>query len=138
MDERNRLNLSKYRFEKAKEELETSQENFSSGKMNASANRSYYAIFHALRSVLAIDGFDSKKHMGVISYFNRSYVKTRIFDGGISDLIQSAFRVRGNADYEDYYEVTAEEAQQQINNAETIINMIQPYLESCWAEMERK
>ena len=32
-------------------------------------NRAYYSIFHAIRSVLALDGFDSKKHSGVISEF---------------------------------------------------------------------
>lgn len=56
----------------------------------------------------------------------------------MSGLIQSAFEVRGHADYEDYYEVSREAAQEQINNAEYIISMIQPYLETVWAEMESK
>ena len=89
-----------------------------------------------MRAVLALDGFDSKKHKGVISYFNQHYVKTKIFPPSVSKIIDDAFNVRGNADYEDYYEVTAESAQEQINNAEYIISLIQPYLESCWAEME--
>ena len=43
-------------------------------------NRSYYAIFHAIRSVNALDGFDSSKHSGVISHFNQEYVKTGMFE----------------------------------------------------------
>ena len=87
---------------------------------------------------MALDGFDSKKHKGIISYFNQNYVKTKIFPPGTSKIIDDAFDVRGNADYEDYYEVTSELAQEQIDNAEYIISIIQPYLESCWAEMENK
>ncbi len=108
------------------------------GKLNSSVNRSYYAIFHAVRAVVALDGFDSKKHKGIISYFNRNYVKNRTFPADTSAIIETAFEVRGNADYEDYYEVTPEAAQEQINNAEYIISTIKPYLESCWAEMEKK
>lgn len=87
---------------------------------------------------MALDGFDSKKHKGIISYFNRNYVKNRTFPADTSAIIETAFEVRGNADYEDYYEVTPEAAQEQINNAEHIISIIKPYLESCWAEMENK
>ena len=138
MDERKRTDLSRYRFERAEEEVDTAKQLLALGKLNKSANSSYYAIFHALRAVVALDGFDSKKHKGIISYFNRNYVKNRTFPADTSAIIETAFAVRGNADYEDYYEVSLEAAQDQINNAEYIISIIQPYLESCWAEMERE
>ena len=128
--------MSRYRFERAAEELDTAKQLLALGKHNKSANSSYYAIFHALRAVVAMDGFDSKKHKGIISYFNCSYVRTGIFPPGISKLIDSAFDIRGNADYEDFYEVSDEAAQEQISNAEYIISIIEPYLKSCWAEME--
>ena len=65
-------------------------------------------------------------------------MKTKIFPPGVSEIIDDAFNVRGNADYEDYYEVSPEKAQEQISNAEYIISIIQPYLESCWAEIEQE
>lgn len=46
---------------------------------DTAANRSYYAIFHAARVVLALDGQDYKKHSGVISNFQKNYIKTGIF-----------------------------------------------------------
>ena len=130
--------MSRYRFERAEEEADTARQLLALGKLNKSANSSYYAIFHALRAVAALDGFDSKKHKGIISYFNRNYVKNGTFPADTSAIIETAFEVRGNADYEDYYEVTPEAAQEQINNAEYIISTIKPYLESCRAEMENK
>ena len=38
-----------------------------------------YAVFHAMRAVLILDGFDSKKYSGIISEFQRLYIKTGIF-----------------------------------------------------------
>ena len=40
------IDLSKYRFESAKEDLETARSLIKDGKFKASVNRSYYAIFH--------------------------------------------------------------------------------------------
>ena len=48
------IDLSKYRFQSAKEDLETAQLLMKDGRFKASVNRSYYAIFHGLRSVTAL------------------------------------------------------------------------------------
>ena len=65
------IDLSKYRLDRAKEDLETAADNLSSGKYRASVNRSYYAIFHALRAITALQNFDSGKHSGIIAFFNQ-------------------------------------------------------------------
>ena len=66
------IDLSKYRWETANEELESAIVLKDNGKYKASINRSYYSIFHALRAVTALDGFDSGKHSGIIAFFNRT------------------------------------------------------------------
>ena len=68
--------LSKYRFETSLENLEDARIMFENGRYKNALNRAYYSIFHAVRSVITLDGFDSSKHSGVISYFNQNYVKT--------------------------------------------------------------
>ncbi len=68
--------LSKYRMEKAKDDLDTAEIMLDNKKYSQSINRSYYAIFHALRSLLAFSKFDSQKHSGIISYFNLHFIKT--------------------------------------------------------------
>lgn len=62
--------LSAHRFKRAKEELSTAELLLRSTNFRSSINRSYYAIFHAIRAINALDGFDSSKHSGVISHFN--------------------------------------------------------------------
>ncbi len=133
-----RIDLSKYRFERAKEEIDASKELLSLGYVNASASRSYYSVFYTLLAVTSLDGFESSKHSGIISYFNRYYVKTKIFDGSISEIIRNSFEKRTNADYGDFYKVSNVEAESQIGRAEKIIEIIQPYLESRWAELEKE
>ena len=53
----------------------------------SAANRAYYAIFHAMRAVLALDGVDMKHHSGIISEFRKRYIKTGVFDASLSGLI---------------------------------------------------
>ena len=93
------------------------------------ANRSYYAIFHAMRSVLALEKKDFSKHSGVSAYFRKEYIKTGIFDVELSDIITEAFVVRSDSDYDDYYQISKADVLEQINNAEKFSNIIEQYLE---------
>lgn len=121
--------LSQYRFRRACEDYETAQLLLKSRNLKASVNRSYYAIFHALRAVTALDQFDSSKHSGVIAYINRNYVKEGIFDKGFSKMLDSAYRLREKADYEDFMIVSIEMAEEQLKKAEMILNIVRDYLE---------
>ena len=76
--------LSIVRLEKAKECLSDAQANLMDGRFKNAANRSYYSVFNAMRSVLAFDGIDMKHHSGIISEFRRLYIKTGIFPAEMS------------------------------------------------------
>ena len=78
MRETDKLSLSKARLALAKERLGYAKQILELGDYKTVANRSYYAVFSAMRAVLALDGFDSKKHSGVIAEFRRKYLKTEI------------------------------------------------------------
>lgn len=120
--------LSRYRMAKAKEDLDTARENLENGKYRASVNRSYYAVFHALRAVTALDHFDSGKHSGIIAFFNQHYVKAGIFDKDISKMVDSCYRMREKADYDDFYLVAKEDAVLQLAKARRIICSVEAYL----------
>lgn len=95
--------LSKYRYERALEELKNARDVFNAGSYKLSLNRSYYAIFHAMRSVNVLDEFDSSKHSGVIAHFNQSHVKTGDFEKIASKIIQNAMEMREHDDYDDFF-----------------------------------
>ena len=67
-------------MERAKEMLSAAEDNLKIGQYKTSLNRSYYAIFHAMRAMNILKGFDSSKHSGVIAYFNKEYIKEGIMD----------------------------------------------------------
>ena len=120
--------LSAYRFERAKEELQTAEILFQTARFRSSINRSYYAIFHAIRAVNALDGFDSSKHSGVISHFNQEYVKTGVFEKEASKIIRNASTLREQADYEDFYKATQEEAADVFEQASKFVSAVEEYL----------
>ena len=75
--------LSKHRIEQAKEDLIAS-EMLNKAKLYKSANnRAYYSIFHSIKSVLALEPIDFKRHKDVIAYFNKNYIHTEIFPKNI-------------------------------------------------------
>lgn len=121
-------NLSGARMLHAKDCLNEAKILMSAGEYKGTANRAYYAAFHALRAVLILDSFDSKKHSGIISKFRELYLKNGLFDKSMSDAISSLFRVRSSSDYDDFYVVSKQDAVEQICNAESIINAIDEYL----------
>ncbi len=120
--------LSAHRFNRAKEELQTAELLLRNADFRSSINRSYYSIFHAIRAVNALDGFDSSKHSGVISHFNQEYVKTGLFEKEVSKIIRNASELREQADYEDFYEASQEEAVDVFEQATRFISVVEVYL----------
>ena len=82
MDKAEMYAMSRFRLEKAKNDLAAAKATASQGFYDVSANRSYYAIFHAARAVLALTGQDFRKHSGVIAFFRKEYVKTDLLSNG--------------------------------------------------------
>ena len=124
------MDLAKYRLARAKEDLETAEDNLENGKYRASVNRSYYAVFHSIRAVTALEHFDSSKHSGIIAFFNQHYVKPGVFDKELSKMIDSCYRLREKADYDDFYLVAKDDAVQQLNKARQIYLVIEGYMKN--------
>ena len=130
MLDKSRIDLAKYRLEKAKECLSAASYLLEPEEYLTILNRAYYAIFHAIRAVFAIEGVDRKKHSGVISYFQQNYVKTGIFDKEFSRIVQEAFEVRQESDYEDFFVISKEDATTQFENAKRFVAEVEKYVNS--------
>ena len=122
------LDLSKLRLNIAKERISFAKEIFKIGDYKTVANRSYYAVFSAMRAVLALDNIDSKKHSGVIAAFRKNYLKTEILPKELSLTIDELVEVRQGSDYDDFYIISKNEVEQQLLNAEIFVNEIEKYL----------
>ena len=120
--------LARLRLGRAKEMLLAAKKNFESDELKTSLNRSYYAIFHAIRSVNCLDGFDSSKHSGVIAHFNQYTLKTGKMDPQLSETIKTAMYCREKSDYDDFYVVSRKETEKQLVLAEEFVEAVQEYL----------
>jgi len=129
MAEYSLIDLSKYRIERAKEDWTAGENALNCNDLRTCVNRTYYAIFHATRAVLILKGVDFKKHSAVIAHFRMEYVKTGIFDVELSKILGRAFEIRTEADYEDFFIISKEDAEKQLSNARKYIAEIEQYLE---------
>jgi uncharacterized protein (UPF0332 family) len=120
--------LSKLRLEGAKEALRDAEENYRGGRYKTANNRAYYSIFHAVRSVLALESKDFKSHAKAIGYFNKEYINKGLFLPDFSRKIAGAFKVRTRSDYDDFFTATGEEAETTLNNARQLVEAVETYL----------
>ena len=120
--------LSNYRLEKSRQDLETARINLGHNMLTQSINRSYYAIFHALRALLAYNSFDSKRHPSILGYFNKNYIANEKIEKEYYKIIVGAFDIRTKSDYQDFYIISRDETEEQFINAEKFIDMIERYI----------
>ncbi|CDA67604.1 MAG: HEPN domain-containing protein [Lachnospiraceae bacterium] len=120
--------LAGYRMERANEMLEAAKKNLEIGQYKTSLNRSYYAIFHAMRAANILKGFDSSKHSGVIAYFNREYLKSGILEKSLSVIIKNSAFLREKSDYDDFFIASRKDAEKQLEDANAFVMVIEQFL----------
>ena len=120
--------LSAYRFSKALEDITASEVMLKESLYKVSINRSYYAIFHAMRAITALSGYDSSKHSGIIAYFNQNIIKTGDFDKEASKIVKKASFLREKSDYEYFYIASRQEAEEQLKDAKIFLSKVDEYL----------
>ena len=117
--------LAGYRMDRAKEMLVAARENLEIVQYKTSLDRSYYTIFHAMRAMNILKGFDSSKHSGVIAFFNKEYLKENILDRNLSIVIKNSAFLREKSDYDDFYIASKQEAEKQLEEAERFLDAVE-------------
>ena len=120
--------LAGYHMDRAGEMLLAAEENLRIGQYKTSLNRSYYAIFHAMRAANIIKGFDSSKHSGVIAFFNKEYIKNGIMEKSMSVIIKNSSFLREKSDYDDFFIASKKDAEAQLQNAKIFLDAVERYL----------
>ena len=87
-----------------------------------------YAIFHSMRSALALKSVDSAKHSGVIAEFRRLFIKEGLIPVEVSKMVGSAFTIRNASDYDDMFIASKTETMEQIENARYVYEKVCEYV----------
>lgn len=118
----------KYRLGVAKQDLADARLLFEHNSLLSANNRIYYAVFHAINAVHALDGNGYKRHKDAIAKFNENYVATGIFPREYGRMIHRAENLRHNSDYDDFSIVDADITLELMNVVEKIVHEIEKYL----------
>lgn len=128
MPDTTRIDLSKYRLEKAEAVLDTAKRLLDDEDYASANNRAYYSIFHGMRAVIALDGEDYKKHSAVIARFSEKYLKADVLPREFGKLISNASRIRNRSDYQDFYICSIDDTKALVAGAEKFIESVKDYL----------
>ena len=96
--------------------------------LRAVMNRLYYAMFYAALALLQEKQIGTSKHIGVISLFDKEFIKTGIFAKGMSKALHRAFELRQKGDYMEQAEVTKKDIDEILPEAINFVNGTKEYL----------
>ena len=117
-----------FRLREAEESLLDAELLFENKSFRSSVNRSYYSMFYGILALINITGVSISKHTGVISHFDKEFVKTGKFPKESSKFLHSAFELRQESDYLDMKEVSLDEAEVILQSAKNLFLQIKDYL----------
>jgi uncharacterized protein (UPF0332 family) len=121
--------LALYRLKEAEESLDEAEFLFKGEKSPRSViNRAYYAMFYSVLALLIFEPYSSSKHSGVLSYFNRRFIKGELLSAELGRAINKAFDLRQRADYREQVTLTREQVAPFLNSTREFIDSVSAYL----------
>lgn len=115
-------------IKKSHRALETARSNFGINDYEAASSKAYYAVFHIMQAALLLKGLTYSKHSGVISGFSKEFIKTGIFPKEFSNKVRTLSKDREISDYSYSLTIEEQQAQEDIEAAEEIIEAVEVYL----------
>ena len=125
-----KLQISKEHLARAYEFLQDSILTFNNNSFNSSINRAYYSVFHAMCACLCLNFSDFSKHSFVIGKFREAYIKTKIFDTKLSDIIEYLFDYRNDCDYNIAFKADYDITNKGVEGAKYFYNCVTQYINS--------
>ena len=123
------IQLAQYRLKQAEESINEAL-CLLSGKESPRSiiNRAYYAMFYAVLALIVFEPYSSSKHSGVLSYFNKQFIKKGIFPKDLGYSINRSFELRQEMDYREYVELKYDQVEPFIEKAKEFVQKIKEYL----------
>jgi len=98
--------IARHRLLRAVETFKEGECLFNNSSFAGAVNRFYYGAFYAARTLIAFLQMDSAKHSGIISLFQRHFVKTGIINADLARALPRSFEKRQKTDYADFTAIT--------------------------------
>ncbi|TJX14587.1 HEPN domain-containing protein [Tissierella creatinini] len=102
-------------LEVGKRDLEAAKQSLNNENYKWSTIQAYYAIFHAIGSLIFAKGYREESHVALKVAFKELYIDTEILDDSILKTLQRGMDLREMADYKETFSK---------NSAEIIIESV--------------
>lgn len=121
--------LIQYRLGQADDSIKEAKVLLKEGmSLRSVMNRLYYAMFYAVLALLQEKQLGASKHYGAISLFDREFIKSSVFDQGMSKTLHRAFELRQKGDYMEQPDVKKEDIDEIFPKAVDFVNKIKQYI----------
>ena len=116
-----KVELSRYRMEKAKRLLADAERLLGSASHESSVNRSYYAVLTSARALLALRGADDETRDRVRTLLSKEFIRTGDLPRELGETFRSIQARRLDSDYGDYVEIGVDEASDSLKRAQAFV-----------------
>ncbi|MCD4782985.1 MAG: HEPN domain-containing protein [Candidatus Eremiobacteraeota bacterium] len=121
--------LIRYRMEKARNCLEAAMLLLKQQNVDSAVNRAYYSIFHEVTALLLTRNITSRKHSGIMSFFNQFFVKTGVIDKEFSKFYSTMYESRQDSDYGDFVKFDLDIVKKWIHKTEAFLDELDKVIE---------
>lgn len=128
LKEQDRISLVALGLEKSDKMLAEADRLVEQGVWSLVANRLYYALFHAVRSLLICESHPIGTHRGAVIQFSQYYIKTGIFNKQDGKLYSRLQQLREEGDYNCVIDVEQEDVEDKIEPTRMLIAKIKAYI----------
>ena len=91
------------------------------GIVRDSLSRAYYAVFHAARAMLLLQGFEPKTHAGLGHLLNEKLIRAGLLESRYNLIFTRLQAYRQASDYAYVFEVAVSDAEEEIRAAEEFV-----------------
>lgn len=127
--------IVEHRLGRARKTLASAKVLLNTQEYIGTVNRLYYACFYAVTALLETRELASSKHSGVLSFFNKHFVRSGFVRGELGKFYKDLFERRHEGDYTDFIEFTHDRVSEMCQTAADFIDEISRLVEP---EMQKK
>jgi uncharacterized protein (UPF0332 family) len=120
-------NIQKY-LQKSLDCLSDAEYLLEGNRLEASCNRSYYAIFDAIQALLIDKDITTKSHQGAHTKFREIFIKTSLLPLQLSEILTESFSSRQGRDYDSDFEISKDDVKRIFTEATFFVKTVRDYL----------
>lgn len=125
INDQDRKELINYRLEQANEAIRDVHKLIDNDLLKVAVNRIYYGMFYSLTALSLKYNFQSSKHLQLIGWFNKTFVKEKLISSKYGKILRDAFKNRADGDYVPFVEFSKEDVLEMYLDMKDFINEVE-------------